>query len=384
MSCINCFPRADKVIHKVQTEDVVHSISTLPNLGFPRRAELSEILEKIDYEIPYLRQGLVFKEDWEPDTEYQKNEVVFFQGASYVSLVNKNTQSPDKGTWTVLSEKGNIGEKGWTPIFGYQEISSIKIVAKLLDYEGGEGDKPVEYLGYYISENGYTDEVDLATNFKSVIEDASNIPYNSQYPTVKDALDALTYIPLTVSFGSGSNHEIGETVNPNLTWSYNKVIISQSLNQGIGNIGVDIRNYSPTPISLDTTYTLTGSDGTNTVSASRNYRFYSAIFSGPVDSVPTTSSQVRGLTKTLRTGSTVIDMQTGTVRKDFAIAVPYANTLVSVIDTANANVNITSAFQLLYDNFQVLDPSNTSRRYKLYVMQNAVPYSSNNILKITV
>ena len=42
---------------KLQTEDVIHSISTLPNLGLERRTELSEILEKIDYEIPYLRQG---------------------------------------------------------------------------------------------------------------------------------------------------------------------------------------------------------------------------------------------------------------------------------------------------------------------------------------
>lgn len=77
--------------------------------------------------------------------------------------------------------------------------------------------------------------------------------------------------------------EVGTTVNTvNLSWSYNKAISAQSINQGIGSLNIALTSYEDSGLSLttNTTYTLsatgspTGSDTANTTVYFRYKKFY--------------------------------------------------------------------------------------------------------------
>jgi hypothetical protein len=77
--------------------------------------------------------------------------------------------------------------------------------------------------------------------------------------------------------------EVGSTVDDvNLSWSYNKSISSQSINQGIGSLDTALRTYALSGLGLTTTttYTLTangiptGSDSDSTSVSFRYKKFY--------------------------------------------------------------------------------------------------------------
>jgi hypothetical protein len=77
--------------------------------------------------------------------------------------------------------------------------------------------------------------------------------------------------------------EVGTTVNEvNLSWSYNKSISAQSINQGIGSLPIGDTTYSDTGLSMTTTTTYTlsatgvpvGSDSANTSVLFRYKKFY--------------------------------------------------------------------------------------------------------------
>lgn len=123
---------------------------------------------------------------------------------------------------------------------------------------------------------------DVLVNNISVVEDkvakidmtASNIPYGEG--TVADALDKLLYIkPSITSFTGGGNYEIGSIINPvNLKWTINKNIISQSIDQGIGELDKEIRVYTYIEdIFSNKKFTLTITDGINSTSASTSVNF---------------------------------------------------------------------------------------------------------------
>ena len=97
-------------------------------------------------------------------------------------------------------------------------------------------------------------------------------------------LDKLYYIkPSITSFNmspSTTQYEKGQTVSSlSFTWSYNKNITSQSLSNC--NIALSDRKatYS-TPITSNKSFTLTCSDGENTVSASKNITFLDKLYWG--------------------------------------------------------------------------------------------------------
>ena len=129
-------------------------------------------------------------------------------------------------------------------------------------------------------------------SFSGNAEDVTyNNPNYSQLTSVDLALDKildkLYYVkPSITSFNmspSTTQYEKGQTV-PSLsfTWSYNKNITSQSLSNC--NITLSDRNatYS-TPITSNKSFTLTCSDGENTVSASKNITFFDKIYWGSKD-----------------------------------------------------------------------------------------------------
>lgn len=111
------------------------------------------------------------------------------------------------------------------------------------------------------------------------VSTAADVLYeNEAYPdveNVQDALDQLLYSKPSVSLSGGGNYEIGYTKSStSLSWSVNKKIKSQSINQGIGSLETDVRSYEyETPITSNTTFTITVSDGKNTASSSTSVSF---------------------------------------------------------------------------------------------------------------
>lgn len=124
--------------------------------------------------------------------------------------------------------------------------------------------------------------------------DAASISYtNASYSSldnVKKALDNLLekvyYVdPAIDSFTmtpSTTEYEIGSTVDTlTFAWTYNKSIVSQTLTDcTLADENVRTATYSSTPISSNKTFTLTASDGTKTVTASKSITFKNKIYWG--------------------------------------------------------------------------------------------------------
>lgn len=163
---------------------------------------------------------------------------------------------------------------------------------------------------------GQVDDVQL--NGVSVVEnkianiepEAADIAYtNEQYPTMQtlqDAMDKLLYITPTVTISGGNNYEIGYTkTSTTLTWTWNKTITSQSLNQGIGSLDPALRTYTyNTAITSDKTFTITGTDGTTQKSASTSVKFLPKRYWGVSTETSLTDAQIIALSNELSTSRT--------------------------------------------------------------------------------
>lgn len=122
---------------------------------------------------------------------------------------------------------------------------------------------------------------------------AEDVSYeNEQIPSannVEDALDTIIgkiyYVdPAITSFTmtpSTDTYEIGSTVNELVfNWAYNKDIVSQTLTDcTLADETVRTATYS-TPLSSNKTFTLTASDGKNSVSASKSVSFKHKVYWG--------------------------------------------------------------------------------------------------------
>lgn len=155
--------------------------------------------------------------------------------------------------------------------------------------------------------NGTSVVVDKIANIEPV---AGDIAYtNSQYPemaTLQDAMDKLLYVNPSVSVSGGGNYEIGSTrSSTKITWTWNKTISSQSLNQGVGDLDPSLREYTyTTAITSDTTFTITGSDGKNTASGSTKVSFLPKRYWGVSEKTSLTDSEIIDLSSELSTSRT--------------------------------------------------------------------------------
>ena len=136
---------------------------------------------------------------------------------------------------------------------------------------------------------------------------ADQVEYiNGDIKTVKEALDQLLYIsPDITSFTGGGTYEKGSVINSvNLSWTLNKDITSQSINQGIGDLEVGLRKYDISDANLteDTTYTLTISDGKNSDSASTSVLFRQKRYWGVSTETSLTNEQILALSQEFSTG----------------------------------------------------------------------------------
>lgn len=110
---------------------------------------------------------------------------------------------------------------------------------------------------------------------------ASQVTYTTNgFSNVQEALDSLLYAPpqITSFTNNVGTVEIGSTVTDVLlSWTYNKNMVSQSIDQGIGPIApTSIHSFDVSSVSLtsDVTWTLTASDGANTVTRQTSVLFH--------------------------------------------------------------------------------------------------------------
>lgn len=184
-------------------------------------------------------------------------------------LVSKRlTISGASGDWNSLT-----GKPVWT---GYMPVSTLL----------GQANK---LIGVNSAETGY--------EYKTF--DASTISYhNVTYNTVEKALDKLLYVPVTVGISGGGTYEIGTTINTvNLTWSTNKDITTQSINNGIGSLAPEVRNYthSGQTITSNRTYTITVNDGTQNGTSSTTVAFMYKRYWGTSSNTSLNNSQILAL-----------------------------------------------------------------------------------------
>jgi hypothetical protein len=95
------------------------------------------------------------------------------------------------------------------------------------------------------------------------------------------------YIALTASMSVSPNSlEIGQSITAcSLNWSYNKSIVSQSINNGIGALSSLLRTHNfttSTPISSNLSFIVTGNDGTQNASSTATINFFKRRFWGTI------------------------------------------------------------------------------------------------------
>jgi hypothetical protein len=111
------------------------------------------------------------------------------------------------------------------------------------------------------------------------------------------------YTALSASLSVSPNTlEIGQSITAcSLNWSYNKAVVSQSLDNGIGSLPIGQRAYSfttPTPITSNRSFTVIGNDGTQNANSTATISFYKRRYWGTIPSsqntLPTNAQLLTG------------------------------------------------------------------------------------------
>ena len=131
------------------------------------------------------------------------------------------------------------------------------------------------------------------------------IPYStandSNISTVKDALDKLLYVDLSISLSSNTSStlEKGRTINSIIfNWSYNKKVVSQTFNNEA--LNVDIRTYTyNSPLSSNKSFTLSANDGSKSFNKSISFSFLNGRYWGVSNSTSYDSNFINSFSKEL-------------------------------------------------------------------------------------
>lgn len=125
----------------------------------------------------------------------------------------------------------------------------------------------------------------------------------------------------------------------------------------------------------------------NTINAGTRYSSYVSyvghlpIFCGAVGTATLDSNHIRELDKHLVNQGNIINLETGTVEKIFAIFIPTGTTLVSVIHT-NINDDITNQF--VSSNVTIKDAGGVNDiQGTLYTYSNSIPFGVSQTFQIT-
>jgi len=106
-------------------------------------------------------------------------------------------------------------------------------------------------------------------------------------------------------------------------------------------------------------------------------------YGGSVSAFPTNGTNLRTalLSSSVVNSSNTFSFTTGTTNRRFVIAIPATKTLVSA---QNTGTNEFLTFTLDNSVTTVPDAANTSVSYKYYTLQNAVPFSNNYTINVTI
>ena len=108
------------------------------------------------------------------------------------------------------------------------------------------------------------------------------------------------------------------------------------------------------------------------------------IFYGVSENYPLNSNDVRNLTgKTFSTDTKEIEFHTGVENRIFVFAMPNDRELISAIDKGAWSLDITSAFNEPII-MNIADANNNLTPYKIYILDNAIPYSNDHEIIITL
>jgi hypothetical protein len=128
-------------------------------------------------------------------------------------------------------------------------------------------------------------------------------PSDPLLANVQEALDQLLYVAPTVSMNSSVTvATTGQTINSlTLSWTWNKNIIAQEINNGIGFLPAAQRTDNLTSLGLTSsqTWTISGSDGTNGATSSAGVVFEYPVFYGVSSDVTPNEATVNSLSNYL-------------------------------------------------------------------------------------
>jgi len=146
---------------------------------------------------------------------------------------------------------------------------------------------------------------------RNVTLTANDLPFDAGgFTNVGDALASLFYVRPTVSLTGGGTYEIGQTISSvTLNWTIggSHPLVSQSLNNGIGNIApLTARSYthSGQAITANRTYTITVSDGINTATSSTTVAFSPKRYWGVSDKETLTDAEILAMSSEFSTNRT--------------------------------------------------------------------------------
>jgi hypothetical protein len=186
----------------------------------------------------------------------------------------------DGAITSITNTDGNLTITGTTT----KVINISQALIDLINNSVQVGDNITDLL----NDAGYITIVDLI---------ASNVGYiNGSFTNVQQALDSLLYVIPNISGFSitPSVVEIGTTVSSvTLNWALNKIFTTLSINNGIGvippNLLTRTQNVS---LTINTTFTITGGDGTSTDSENVSLLFRSKRWWGTNSSDTLTNTNV--------------------------------------------------------------------------------------------
>lgn len=206
----------------------------------------------------------------------------------------------------------------------------------------------VEVTTYLKRNEGYTRKqindkianltVKGASDSKDVLYDVKVEPSIDNVRSALDKLFAKVYYvaPQITSFvanPTGGLFEKGETIAaPTFTWAYNKDIKTQTLTDIVLTDNTDRTATFGNNITTNKTFTLSASDGENTVSKSISYKFVDPIYTGVITNGTVIDEAIlTGLDKEITENKTIIKSMTSNFQ-----TIVFASVL-PLVDLINAN-----------------------------------------------
>ena len=353
-----------------------------------------------------------------PGEDTQTGQVVYVQDTSelYIATTTLNAQYKPQVSWslTSFSSAGNfqiaanaglaLQSNTLSTIYNTNLTGTLAVPAAVGGIDAG------------------TTVADL--NTKTIVEILNDL----LFPTVLASIGTNKSVTLTTT-GSNQIYEVGTPLTRTLTANFNPGSITNGDGTPGPNLVGSATNYKFTGTNIpqainqasDNTLSVTwnieygdndwdvvvshdagtgdytdnkGNIGTNldidrgagTVSDTNTFPNFTGrynLFYGTGGDTATNSSEVRALNSEFDEDNT-FTLATGTTHTRFKIALPPNRTIVSVIDTGNANTPVTSTY-VLGDPIDVVLLDGTTRAYNYYEANNSEPYptSTNHVVTIT-